>query len=282
MSASRTPVFRVLVMVLVLASLMGVAAAAVAPPFAFEDRNDNGVFDGSDVDITQLLLTERMFHTAHSVVVTGGPMKIPDPQFKRTGSAGGAYIRAGKNITVLTSILAPFYAGTIVLWADDSVRVGNAVTLQGRDYVDVYAGNDVTIGSNVKLLSSGGSANHGAAMVYSGGSVSAGANLQMTTLTEATIYSVGGDVALGTGSRFTSTRSSVSLAAATGLVADGMRLRGARASLTTMDGPISARSGNISVPRSGVIQITAYRGTVDLRGTTFSVTPQVTGTAILR
>jgi hypothetical protein len=104
----------------------------------------------------------------------------------------------------------------------------------------------------------------------------------MTTLTESMIHAGGGSLELGLGSRLSSTRSSVSLSAETGVRADGMRLRAARTSISTMDGPISARSSSFSVPRSGAIQITAYNGTVDLRGTTFSVTPQVTGITILK
>ena len=112
-----------------------------------------------------------MFQTSQSVVIMGGPLKILDPHFKQTGQAGGAYIRAGKSITVLSSILCPFYSGTVMLSADGSIHVGDLVTLQGRDYVDVSAGNEIVIGDGVKMLSSAG-ANFGSAVTATGASAS--------------------------------------------------------------------------------------------------------------
>jgi hypothetical protein len=267
---------------LTMVCLIGTAGAALAPPFAFEDRNDNEVFDGSDVDITQLLLEEYMFFTPHSVVIRGGSMKIASTNFKETGLSPGAFIYSGKNITVLSSILAPVYAGTVVLWADGSVRVGDTVTLQGRNMVAIYAGNELVIGNNVKILSSGGSANHGTATIDADGNVVVGSNFQMTTLTEATINSEDGGIDLGPGSKLTSSRGGVSVSAVTAIGADTAQLKGLWVSIFSPRGPISARSSRTVVAKGGFIEITTYTGTVDVREATFSVTPQIAGVTILR
>jgi hypothetical protein len=148
--------------------------------------------------------------------------------------------------------------------------------------VAIYAGREIAIGNNVKILSSGGSANHGTATIAGDDGVVIGSNFQMTTLTDALINAEGGELDLGPGSKLTSSRSTVSLSAMTGIGADSARLRGAWLSIYSLSGPISARSSGMSVTKGGSIEITTYSGTVDLSGATFSVTPQVAGTTILR
>src|SRR5262245_57661758 len=63
-------------------------AGLAAPPLAFEDRNNSGVFDGPDVDITRVLISEGAFHTDQGVVIRGGPLKLTDPKTKPGAPAG--------------------------------------------------------------------------------------------------------------------------------------------------------------------------------------------------
>jgi hypothetical protein len=263
----------------------------LAPALAFEDANDNGVFDGSDRDITERLRAEWVFATEHSVVITEGVLAIPDPKFKQTGAVGGVHITAGRDITVDGSILAPFYAGDVYLSADRDVSIGDAVTLNGRNSVNVYADRDIAIGDNVKLISRGGSANFGSATVYALGDVQAGATLQVSTLSDAFVLATSGSIAIGPDSRFISPRGIVSLNAGTDIAADGVDIKAN--SLVSIDAGagsddvITLRGSSLSVAtvasRGGSMSVSAYNGTVDVTGAKFvRVEPQITAASVLQ
>jgi hypothetical protein len=284
MAPSFSRIGRVLIVLLAAAAWPGVAVAGLAlQGLAFEDRNDHGLFDGSDVDITGILYDTRSFSTSHSVVVSGGPLRAPDRKCKMTGDCGGFHITAGKSITVASSLLAGIYGGQVTLIAD-RIQVGSNLTLDGRDGVALQATHDISIGNNVLVQSRGGSANLGRIVINSTlGDVQTGTKFRMTSLYNGSIIAQSGSITLGGNSQLTSSRSDVDLTAMTSLTADTVRARAyAILSFVIFDGPgpISVRESSLGAPKSGVILI-RNEGTIDLTGTRFSIPPAVYGQQII-
>jgi hypothetical protein len=257
-------------------------AAAAAPPFVFEDRNNNGVFDGSDVDITQRLLEDTWFTTTESVVVTGGPLRAIDPHWAQTDDSGGVFIHAGKNITVLSSILAPYHTSAVALFALDTIRIGSNVTLDAKDYVMVGAHKNVVIGDKVRIQSKAGSDNMTLISVVSEvGDIHIGSGFMMTTRFASRIMATNGTVVLGPGSQITSTKDSTTLIAGTNLTVDAAKIKASTgADFVAGTGSLSMRSGSVSVA-DGPIYIHAYHGSADLRGTKFHPTPDTTALSVI-
>lgn len=262
--------------------LAAVHPAAAAPPaFVFEDRNNNGVFDGSDVDITDRLLEETWFETSESVVVTGGPFRARDPHWAQTRDSGGIYIRAGRKITVMSSLLAPYHTSSVALWAD-TITIGSKVTLDADDYVIVEATNGIVIGDKVKIQSKAGSDNMTLISVVSEeGDIHIGSGFVMTTRFANRIVATNGEVELGPGSQITSTKDSITLIAGTDLTLDAAKVRAAiGADFVAGTGSLSMRSGSVSV-KGGAVYIHAYVGSADLRGTKFNPTPDITALSVI-
>lgn|SRR5262245_7398939 len=270
------------VLLTVFAMMVPVAPGAAEPPFVFEDRNNNGIFDGSDVEITQLLYDQLAFETKESVVFTGGPFKARDTHSKTTFQSGGVWITAGKNITITSNLLASFYDGIVQLDAGDSVVVGSGVLISAKNRIHVEAAKRIELGDRVTIISTAGSLNEGAVHLRSSGSFHAGSKLTVRTRTVGEISAAGGDLSLGPGSRVTSPQGEVSVIARTDLTAPSARLT-ARDGVDVFSlggkGPIDLRNGKLSCSLSpangGSIIVYAPKGTVDVTGAVFNFAPQI-------
>ena len=257
----------------VLGSLQSVrismASAQTVAPIAFEDVNNNGTWeDGTDKDITQVIMTQREFATPNGVVITA-VLKPPDPQLKQTGVGGCAYIRAGKNITIRGAVLCPYYDGTVILWSDGAINFGDGVILTGRNRVTLAALGDITLGNKVTMTSSGGSANQGALAISGHGKVTIGSTFTATALKDFSIDGRGGTLTMGAGAKITSTKASVRLTATGDISIDGAILKGVDIDITSFTGAVSYRNGTATVPKTGTIGVFSYLKTVDVSGTRF-------------
>jgi len=228
-----------------------------------------------------VLLYQGIFHTDESVVITGGPLKVPDPKFRQAAAGGGIYIRAGKNITVMSSILAPYHTSAVALFAD-TIRIGSNVTLDAKDYVMVEATHGLVIGDKVRIQSKAGSDNMTLISVVSElGDIHIGSGFMMTTRFASRIMATNGTVDLGPGSQITSTKDTITLIAGTDLTVDAAKIKAATgADFVAGTGSLSLRSGSVSAA-NGPIYIHAYHGSADLRGTKFKPTPDTTALSVI-
>ena len=275
----KCAIFALLVMIYV----GGAADAAVTTPVAFEDRNNNGVFDAGDVDISEFLRLKWIFKTAQSVVITG-PIKITEPnRDPDTSLCRGLFITAGKNITVNGSITNPGYAGSLLLSAGGRLTIGSKVTLNARTHVELISSDSIVIGDSVKMYAKGeGAFFYGAVTATSARDITVGQKFVAQTVDNVTLHSLAGNLAVGPGAQITTER--VHLDALGSITADGARLKGKTlVSVFSMSGsgPISLRSSASTVGLDGSIQISAATGTVDLTAATFNVTPDVTARTII-
>jgi hypothetical protein len=242
--------------------------AGAAGPFPFEDVNNNGVWDpGVDRDITAKLTPGEWyvsFTTAHSIVIPAGVGFL-----KAVERFTGFYLVAGKNITVNSSMNAAVYAGMVDLRArGGNVVIGPGVVLTGRDYLNVYAAGDVTVGAGASFSSRGGSANLGTmSMTAQTGDIHLGSKVKFSTLRDISITALAGDITAEPG---------LSVTASQGLLfVDGRRTSvngaGLRAAYITVDGdgqPLEFKNNRVQIPRGGYLHITNSGSSIDLTGTT--------------
>jgi uncharacterized protein YkwD len=195
-------------------------------------------------------------------------------------------VRAGKHVVIRTSV----YGGVVDI-RGDTITIADNLVIDGRDSVTLAAAHEIDLGDQIRLSSRGSTLTPGAIAVTStAGSVFVGTRLQVTSLGTATLAAGGGNLALGSGSRMTSSRASVSLTADTDILADGVQLTAwTKVSIAAGDATadsVSLRSARVSVSttaqQGGSIAVSAPRGTIDVRGAAFSrVSPQLTAATVI-
>jgi hypothetical protein len=174
------------VVVLVLASSQGAWGQSV-----FEDRNANGVFDGSDVDLTSLILASESgaYETVHEVVI--------DKSMSQRCEDCSISIESAKRITVNASVSSRGKGGLIQLHADEVV-IGSKVTLNGIGGIDVHATRKLSIGSNVRLQALGASPTYGYGTVtLAGGTIDIGPELKVDSNDTVYIQATATDLSIG-------------------------------------------------------------------------------------
>ena len=243
-----------------------ILAAVTQKTFPFEDVNNNGIWDeGVDRDITSELLPNDWyiyFKTPNSIVIPAGIKFL-----RSKGDFTGYTLEAGKNLTINSSINSVVYGGTVDLRADGNITIGPKVTLNGRDYVTVYADGNINLGDGSSLASRGGSANFGSITVRSeAGNISFGKKVRITPLNELFVMAMGGDISSAPGLQISSSKDRISFYGQQ-ISIDGSLLR---AEYITIDGsgkPLSVRNSRISVPRNGLLHISNIGSSIDIRGT---------------
>ncbi len=254
-----------LALLLVAFSSLSVGAAG---PFPFEDVNNNGLWDaGVDRDISAELAPGEWytyFETSHSIVIPAGVTFL-----RATKPFSGFYLVAGKNITVNSSITAAVYAGEVDLQAGGGhVVIGPGVTLNGRDYVSVYAKGGVTVGAGSVFGSSGGSANLGTISVGAEtGPITLGSKVRFTALRDIFISALDGSVTAGLGLQVSGPQGQFYLDGH-GVALNGAVLRAADMTIRGDGVPMEFKNNRVTVPRSGSFVIQNPGSSVDLTGTT--------------
>src|SRR5262245_54444752 len=109
----------------------------------FEDRNGNGVFDGSDVDLTTVVNPPggaSTYIASHAVVIAG-------PVTQRCDYCGGISIESAKRITVNAgvTVASKGKGGTIALHGAEVV-LGTKATLAAIEGVYLIGTNQLSIG----------------------------------------------------------------------------------------------------------------------------------------
>ncbi len=113
----------------------------------FEDRNANGVFDGSDLDVTSLTLPwAGTYKTTHAVVIAKA--------MNQTCEGCTISIESAKRITVNANVSSKGKGGQIDLQANEIV-LGTKATSPASSYVYLNAKTRLSIGDTVRVLSTG-------------------------------------------------------------------------------------------------------------------------------
>lgn len=244
--------------------------AGAAGPFPFEDVNNNGVWDpGVDHDISADLQPNEWYVsyvTPHSIVIPAGVTFL-----RSVATFTGFYLVAGKNMTVNSSINSAVYGGMVDLQAlGGDVVIGPRLTLNGRDYVSVYASGDIEVGAGTSFVSRGGSANLGTVNVRAEtGGIALGSQVKFTTLRDVFITAMAGDVSVEPGLQLDAPQG-VLYVLGRRITLNGARLRAAWMSLTGHGLPLQFKANRVTVPRSGSFLIYNPGSSVDITGTTFS------------
>jgi hypothetical protein len=155
-------------------------AFAAAAPGAYEDVNDNGVFDAGDKDITAEItagpegLPGPPYITAHSVVVSQ-PVKL-------SGRHANYLIQSAKNISILANVSADGYRNNVSLDAvAGKVTISPGVKLSAVDTLFINGGAGITIGAGASLRSAGGGHNSGLLTLETGnGDISIGERVTLS------------------------------------------------------------------------------------------------------
>ena len=130
-----------------------VAVVAMSPPiahaasgFAFADNNNNGVFDpGIDEDITEAILG-GYYETTQSIVLPATMRAL------KVKIELGLTLIAGKNVTIAGDLAVSGYgSGLHVVAKQGDITVGPGAKVDGRTFVDMFAGRDVTIGAKAAV-----------------------------------------------------------------------------------------------------------------------------------
>jgi hypothetical protein len=249
--------------------LLLLAATAEAAPAIFDDRNNNGVFDAGDVDITAIVTVDMTYATTESIVLGryAGP--------KRWGIV--MLLKAGKDIRV-TGSFDPGYAGSIALIAKGTVRVSDGVTILSHSGIEIDA-QDIVVGNNVLLTSTHG---HAGGNHYSQIRLDASRNVQVgTRLRAIALYSVvlhadAGALAVGAGAVLQAP--TVVLEAGVRIVADKVVMK-AKEQIGVFGlrpgASVSLKGATGVVGRDGAIYIHAPGGSVDITGARFNVAPDI-------
>jgi hypothetical protein len=251
-------------LLLVLVALAPLASGA-AGPAPFEDVNNNGAWDaGVDRDISAALQPTEWwvsYATPHSIVIPAGVTFL-----KSVERFTGFHLQAGRNITVNSSITSAVYGGMVDLRAGGTIAIAPGIALNGRDYVSLRAGGDVTVGAKASLISRGVSANLGTVHILSeNGDISVGAQVKVTTLRDVFVTALGGTLTVGPELQLTAPQGAL-LADADGIAINGARLRAAGVQLTSA-GPVAFRNNRVTLSKFGPLLIQAPGFTVDITGT---------------
>src|SRR5262245_48279596 len=158
-------------------SLVGMAIpvfaqpAAPAEPAVYEDRNNNGVFDLGDHDLSGLPAGENI-STTESVVINRLSIRVEPYVLKR--------ITAGKTVTIKGNIAITTKQGQLRISARE-LRIANNVSITVVSYLDAEISGLVIIGDNVKMQSLGRSASMGYGTIsMRGHDIQAGTNFRAT------------------------------------------------------------------------------------------------------
>jgi hypothetical protein len=186
--------------VFVLASYQGAWGQAI-----FEDRNANGVFDGTDVDVTASVVAGGGHTTTHPVVVAKAVSQ---------GCEGCTIsIESSKRITVKANLSSTGKGGAIELQGSEIV-VGTKVVLNGVSEVFLRATSLVSIGDTVRLASLGGGPTYGYGnVVVAAAAVDIGTTFKIDSTESVHVQALATNLFIGPKAVITSRRADVGLLA---------------------------------------------------------------------
>jgi hypothetical protein len=227
----------------------------------FEDRNANGVFDGSDVDVTSMILSGGgTYKTAHAVVVA--------KPLNQSCESCMISIESAKRITVNANLSSRGKGGQIDLYADRIV-IASKVMLAGVSEVYLSATSHLSIGDTVRVLSMGGGPTVGYGNVtLVGGAIDIGSAFKVDSTDSIDLHATGTGLFIGPKATFTSRRGDVSLYAEADItVQSATGIRGAIGVL------FYSESGSVALGNSKVtspIAVMVLAETVDANLALFS------------
>ena len=265
-----------LISVLLLMAVCSGAVAGPTPNIAYEDRNNNGVFDDGDVDIVNVLLVDGYFVSDRSVVVARlvVPQGLPSM---------GILIQAAKNITVTGSI-DPGYPGFVTLIAGGIVRLGDKVILKSHSGIEIDA-QDIVVGNNVLLTSTHshvGGSHYSQIRLDASRNVQVGTRLRAIALYSVVLHADSGALTVGPSSVLQAP--TVDLDAGASIVADKVVMKAKEQVGVFGLGPgvsVSLKGATAVVGRDGAIYIHAEGGAVDITGARFNVVPDILAETII-
>ena len=131
----RSAVVPVVAALSLVVGLWSPASAAVAGVQIFIDSNDNGVYDGGDVDVTQTVRDSGQVVTAASIVVPeGANLRL---------RAETVSLRAGKAIHINGTLTS---TGSLFLWTETgAITLGPRSLVMADDTLQMTAHADLTI-----------------------------------------------------------------------------------------------------------------------------------------
>jgi len=175
-------------------SLIGTAIPVLAQPAGpvepavYEDRNNNGVFDLGDRDLSGLPVGENI-STTESVVINRLSIRVEPYVLKR--------ITAGKGVTIRGNIAITTKQGQLRITAPQ-LRIANNVSITVVSYFDAEISGPVIIGDNVKMQSLGKSASVGYGTIsMRGHDIQAGTNFHATVYDGFSAEAIGGELFFG-------------------------------------------------------------------------------------
>jgi hypothetical protein len=202
--------------VFVLGSFQGAWGQSV-----FEDRNANGVFDGSDLDVTSMILPGAgTYKTAHPVVIAKA--------MNQTCESCSISIESAKRITVNANVSSKGKGGQIDLQADQIV-IKSKVILTGISQVYLNAASHLSIGDTVRVLSTGGGPTYGYGNVtIVAGKIDVGSAFKIDSTDSVDVRATAAGLFVGPKASIISRRSDVGVFAETGIsIQSASAIRGA-------------------------------------------------------
>jgi hypothetical protein len=229
----------------------GTVPTAAAAGYPCEDVNDNGVCDPGEPDITNALTENGFFSTSAGIVVPADARTIT--------SRGDLSLHAGGSIAVHGKLKAV----GLTINTDGTLTLGANAVLRGGDYLDLYGGQGVGIGPDALA-----EANY--VTIWSGAAITLAAGTKVIAKDWLDVYAMHGYIAVDPDVQLMSPGGTVTVWGAGDVGLAGATLKAGTLSVTTEGSMIDFRNNTVRMTGDdGLVALTAFGSTVDLRGTQF-------------
>lgn len=238
-------------------------ALAAPAPFAFADKNNNGVFDaGIDTDITEDL--------KNGFVATTESLVLPDTMKSlTTRNPLGLTLIAGKHITLGGDLSAAATgAGITVVAESGTITILRSARLRASEFVSLSAAADITVGEKVTIAAS---ARGSVVSLTAGGHVVLRPDVRVRAGEAIDLTATTGHVTVVAAAHFIVPKGTVTISSGTNVVVNGSHIQAADLAAFAGGHVLDFQDNRVTAPRGrGWAMLYAAGSTITVSGTTWT------------